>query len=457
MAASTKALSALVAGLVAVALVGAGNARSDGLSSTEARTPLLGANLVQYRYVLPYCWGNHILLDYDRPGVREVVVPSLHAMRAAGLETFRLFLYHTHATSQWIPSASGRLDEPYRTNLTRLLGDIRAAGLLHVTVTFNPRGANDPTGAYADGATYDPALFEENWRFVRDVREVASAAWRGSTRFDLLNEGAPSDWDVRNKPWWGRYLVQMYTRYVDAFGADDVTISAIAKGMWNRGDTSDDVERMQNLIEVFRASGKPLPRWIQVHPSWDAGALDDLRAVDEVLARNGLSQPLVIGEERYNDAEVASAIATFMRTSARPVIEVMEWPLYDEGGRPPPTQPRCSTLPFRIDAYAKALRGAPPSRALRGSVGSKGQLLLLTPYGHRVRALVEGTYTVAVRDASARHSFRLSGAGLDRRSGLRFTGTRTWRVTLRGEIGSYTYASDGPRGTSRRFSVLVPG
>lgn len=454
---SGKFRAALVAVAATAALAGAGSARPEGRSSSADAAPLLGANLVQYRYALPYCWGNHILLDYDRPGVRQQVVPSLHAMRAAGLETFRLFLYHAHATSQWIPSASGRLDEPYRTNLTRLLGDIRAAGFEHVTVTFNPRGPNDPTGAYADGATYDPALFEENWSFIRDVRQVAAAAWPSSTRFDLINEGAPGDWDVYAKPWWGRYLVQMYARYVDAFGSDDVTISAIAKSMWYRGDTRDDVQRIQNLVDVFRASGKPLPRWFQVHPSWDARALDDLRAVDEVLTRNGVSQPLVIGEARYNNAEVANAIATFARTSARPVIEVMEWPLYVEGGQPPPTQPQCSTLPFRVDEYAKALRGGPPSKALRASVGRTGQLLLLTPYGHRASALVEGTYTVTVRDASARHSFRLAGTGLDRRTGVRFKGTKTWTVRLRGTVGSYTYASDGPGGTSRSFAVLIPG
>ena len=446
---------ALSAALAAAVLLTAGAARPRELAFEADGTPLLGANLIQYRYALPYCWGNHIIIDYDRPGVREQVVLSLHAMRAAGLETLRLQLYHVHATSQWIPSASGRLDEPYRTNLNRLLGDIRAAGFKQVTVQFNPRGANDPTGAYSDGATYNPALFDENWSFIRDVRQVVKASGPSSTRFDLINEGAPLDSDIYRKPWWGRYLVQMYANYVNAFGADDVTISAIAKGMWYAGNTRDDVQRLQNLVEVFRASGKPLPAWFDVHTSWDARALDDLRAVDEVLTRNGVSQPLVIGETRYNNAEVAAAIATFMRESKRPVVEVMEWPLYVEGGQPPPTQPQCSTLPFRIDEYAKALRGGQPPKALAGSIGGKGQLRLVTPYGHQVSALVEGIYSVTVRDASAKYGFRFAGPGVDRHSGIAFKGTRSWTVNLRG--GLYTYASEGPGRNGRRLWVLTPG
>jgi hypothetical protein len=68
---------------------------------------------------------------------------------------------------------------------------------------------------------------------------------------------------------------------------------------------------------------------------------------------------------------------------------------------------------------------------------------------------------VVVRDASAKHSFHLyerSGRGsVDRSSGIRFRGTRTWNVDLGYPGGVVTYAAQGPGGTHGHFTVLVPG
>lgn len=103
----------LVGGVAAAVALGGVDARSGRLSA-ETGTPLLGVNLIQYRFFAPYCWGNHILLDYHQFGTRDDVVPSLYAMRAAGVETLRLQLVHMHGTNHWIPSDGGRVNEPYR-------------------------------------------------------------------------------------------------------------------------------------------------------------------------------------------------------------------------------------------------------------------------------------------------------------------------------------------------------
>jgi len=459
-----RRVAVLTAGLAAALSISGGAVGHDLHSAAPGGTPLLGVNLIQHDFARPYCWGGLIIHDYDLAGVRAEVVPALHAMRAAGLETVRLQIPHRHATDKWIPSAGGRIAEPYRTNLIRLLGDIRRAGMMQVTIQFNPRGPNEPAGWYQewDPEPYDPAMFEENWGFIRDVRALVKQYGPESSRFDIYGEGAPGEWDLANKPWWGDYVVRLYRNYVDAFGNSDVTISSVAKGMWNFGTPSDDVERMQNLIGLLRASGKPLPTYFAVHPSFAAGAYEDLRAVDDVLRRNGLSQPLVISESAYRSTAVAQAISEFVRTTGRLVPEVIEWPLYTDNvaGQGFTVQPRCPTLPFRADEYATVLRGGAAPRVLRGSVGAKGQPSLSTPFGHEVKALDAGTYTLTIRDTSATHGFQLSGTPdrgrfAARTTGLRFKGTVTWTVKLR--AGFYTYAAKGPRTVAKEFPVLSPG
>lgn len=442
-------------GVVAALVFSVGAAGSpDRGRSASGSAPMLGADLV-WATCGP---GNtpYIVPDYGRPGVRGNVVLALHAMRAAGLESFVLFLWPTHDATWEIPSAQGRLIEPYRTNLINLLLDIRSVGFEHLTVTFQPLRSNDMKGWTG---VYNPARFEENWSFIRDVRPLVKEYGPASTHIDLLGEGAPSNSERAYRPVWWNDLTRMYRNYVEAFGNHDVTISTMAKGTENYGSTVDDVERMQNLIDLLRASGKPLPTFFALSVSYGSSVIDDLRAIDQVLSRNGLSQPLVISEAGYNNPDAAAAVAAFVRTSTRPLLELNEWPLYGpeilRGQRVVPP-PRCASPPFRVDAYASALRGAPPSTTLRASVAAKGRLSLLTPYGHEVKALIAGTYTIIVSDSSAKHGFSLVGGSLKRSSGTRFKGTKTWTVTLEA-FGAYTYRAVGPGGTHRHFDVLLPG
>ena len=122
-------MAALVIGLAAALSVSGGIVGHDLLSAAPGGTPPLGVNLIQHDFAPPHCRGGLVIHDYDRAGVRAEVVRALYAMRAAGLETVRLQIPHGHATDKWIPSAGGRIAEPYRTNLIRLLEDIRRAGI----------------------------------------------------------------------------------------------------------------------------------------------------------------------------------------------------------------------------------------------------------------------------------------------------------------------------------------
>jgi hypothetical protein len=154
--------------LLAVVLAASGSAATSGTRPQ----PLLGVNYLHYHDTPPNCSGLGIVRQYDRPEIRRLVRLQLAAMRAAGMRSLRLLVYHTSAGDEWglAGSAGGRLSEPYRTNLVRYLQDVRAAGFLSLTVAFNPWGANDPIG-YTQ-TPYDPSTFEENWRLIRDVRPL---------------------------------------------------------------------------------------------------------------------------------------------------------------------------------------------------------------------------------------------------------------------------------------------
>jgi hypothetical protein len=167
-----------------------------------------------------------------------------------------------------------------------------------------------------------------------------------------------------------------------------------------------------------------------------------------MLTANGLSQPLVIGESAYDDPGVAAAIKQFRMESARPILEVMAWPL--RAGQ------QCGvSAPYRAEAYIEALTGSAPPRSLRAIVPRKGGLMLRTAYGDPVTALEAARYTITVRDAAATRDFHLVGRGVNRRTGLAFRGTRRWTIELR--RGMYRYRSDQPGSKPRSFVVLAAG
>jgi hypothetical protein len=432
---------------VAVVLVAAGSGGSTTAAvQASVPVPLIGANYTHY--VNPSCSLDYgIVTHYDWAGVRRRVRAQLAAMRAAGIQSLRLLLwYMSDATGQnWgiVSAGGGRLGEPYRSNLIHYLSDVRQAGIEQLTLAFGPTWTNDPLGT-----NYDSAMFDEDWVFVRDVRPLLKRYGPPSTRVDLMSEGAPPSWLApvalaQDEDW----ITRMWSNYVDAFGGADASFSSVgADGPY---DTAD---RIQNLIDALRASGRPLPSWFDIHPAYDyEGTLSTLEGVDELLTGDGLSQPLVIGEEAYDDSAVARAIAQFNASSSRRVLEVMEWPLGADR--------RCKDMsvspPYRADAYITALSGSPPSTTLSAKV-TPNAITLQTPYHQPVTALEGGKYQIIVHDASSRTGSQLVGPGVNTKTGRRFRGTVTWHLNL--GPGTYRYRSDsGALAFQHIFSVLRAG
>jgi len=410
----------------------------ESVAGDPTDAPLVGAAYGHWRTVGCDAGGAAILTTYHEPGVRQRVRQQLAAMRAAGLETLRLVIWHqTDGAGQppgVIPSAGGQFVEPYRGNLARYLQDVRAARFERLTVAFRPRAANDPTGD-----VLDPVRFEENLSFVAAVRPLLKQFGPAATRVDLLAEGVATD-DQATRDRVKAYVTELYRRYVNAFGKGDVTASAVAR--------PDGAASLQDLITAFAASGHGQPEVFSVRPAAD-GTLEALRQVDATLTANGLAQPIVITETAYDDAPLAAAIQEFRRTSPRRVVEVQQRPVRRGSG----CDAFSVTPPFRADAYHRALRGTAPPARLTARVAS-GRIQVLTAYGHPATALRAGSYTVVAVDRSKSAGVQLSGPRVARRTGARFFGSERWRLRLR--AGTYVFRA-APSGSSLSLTVLAGG
>ena len=108
---------------------------------------------------------------------------------------------------------------------------------------------------------------------------------------------------------------------------------------------------------------------------------------------------------------------------------------------------------FVCDPHAITMRGAfevgagpppapPPPAATRliATVGPAATISLRTPAGTRVRALKAGAYVVTVRDRTKLHNFHLSGAGVERKTGVAQVATVVWKLTLK--RGTLVFSSD---------------
>lgn len=111
---------------------------------------------------------------------------------------------------------------------------------------------------------------------------------------------------------------------------------------------------------------------------------------------------------------------------------------------------------YLCDPHLWTMRGTfrvgnppPPPPTLSGSVGP-GSSISLKSGGRRVGRLAAGSYRVTVRDRSRRDNFHLTGAGVNKATGVRFRGTITWTVGFQAGQ-AYRYVSD-PRRTRLRGS-----
>jgi plastocyanin len=107
-----------------------------------------------------------------------------------------------------------------------------------------------------------------------------------------------------------------------------------------------------------------------------------------------------------------------------------------------------------VVAALTALVLAGPATAATKLVATVGPgfTISLTKAGKKVTKLKPAAYTITVRDRSTIHNFFLKGPRVTRNSGVAFSGTRTWNVTLR--RGKYTFVCT-PHATMMKGSFTV--
>jgi len=82
----------------------------------------------------------------------------------------------------------------------------------------------------------------------------------------------------------------------------------------------------------------------------------------------------------------------------------------------------------------------PKAKKLSGSVGPGARIALRTASGARATSLKRGAYVLTVRDRSKTDNFHLRGKGVNVKTAVAFSGSKTWRVRL--AKGTYRYFSE---------------
>jgi hypothetical protein len=98
-------------------------------------------------------------------------------------------------------------------------------------------------------------------------------------------------------------------------------------------------------------------------------------------------------------------------------------------------------------AVALAVPAVAAARPFEGTVGPTATITLKRANGTTLRHTTPGAHRFAISDRSGIHNFHLLGAGVSKKTGIAFVGSRTWTVTL--SVGTYKFRCDAHPKTMR--------
>ncbi len=116
-------------------------------------------------------------------------------------------------------------------------------------------------------------------------------------------------------------------------------------------------------------------------------------------------------------------------------------------GNPPPAQP-----PPPPPVAKPPPTGKTAAKKLTATVGPGSTIALRSGTGAHVHTLRAGAYAITVNDRTAKHNFHLSGAGVNKKTGVPQVATVTWQVTLK--KGTLRFFSDAAAAKLRGAVVV---
>jgi len=82
------------------------------------------------------------------------------------------------------------------------------------------------------------------------------------------------------------------------------------------------------------------------------------------------------------------------------------------------------------------------AKKLFGTVGPGFTIKLKNARGKPVKKVRAGKYTFVIRDKSKIHDFHLTGKGVDKKTGVAFTGKKTWKNVRLKKGKTYKFRCD---------------
>lgn len=314
------------------------------VSSAEgaARSIEIGINYNWWKFALtslhectvtkqPRSAGSWILPAYDRPDVRAAVEEQLRAMRRSGFTAMRIVVFYGHSTDtdpSAFTSMTGNVSSSDTRKLRAFVGDIAAAGFRSLEVVPDFGAENWVYCRHRQwGDCFEAARTDENWRFIAQVTQTATAAAGVvPVRVDIANEAAPDPrMPVGTLRRVKAYLQTIAGRFDARFGPRWV-ISVARSAASPATETHDRVE----LLVADLADARLTPKYLELH-DYSADGNDMKVSLDAMQATaQRIGAHVILGELAYHSAVQASAISGWIdRHPSSRIVELTQWPEYD--------------------------------------------------------------------------------------------------------------------------------
>ena len=283
---------------------------------------------------------NYHLAD-GNGSVRAQVQQQLGVMRSRGMTRLSLGIFFTHGFSSGtlVDSSDPAQVSQAVVNIGSLLADVKAAGFSEVLFRFFPTSSINPSQS-----NFDPALVDEYWNLITQVRPAVAAAGIGY-RLDLGVELAPRDnndffipvsdrYKYPANSAWSEAVRTLWQRYVPAYGlADTVGFSFFT-------DTNPDNQRwrVRHMRYVYEGN-YPYLYAADIYPTAAINAADKFIQLHDAMVREDSDGSLcfrnsgwIIAETNYEDPLVATDLSSAIAATGRTVFYLTQWPLDRAGG-----------------------------------------------------------------------------------------------------------------------------